>query len=137
MMQRGGWSLGGETSGHIICLDRMSTGDGIVAALQVLAGAIGSGKTLHEMKKGMVKHPQLIVNVEVTRREGVTQSPVVKAAVERAEKELRNEGRVLLRPSGTEPVVRVMVEGQSREQIETLAQSLANAVREAAADNAA
>lgn len=137
MMQRGGWSLGGETSGHIICLDRMSTGDGIVAALQVLAGAIGSDKTLHEMKKGMVKHPQLIVNVEVKRREGVTQSPVVKAAVERAERELCNEGRVLLRPSGTEPVVRVMVEGQSREQIETIAQSLANAVREAAADNAA
>lgn len=137
MMQRGGWSLGGETSGHIICLDRMSTGDGIVAALQVLAGATGSGKTLHEMKKGMVKHPQLIVNVEVKRREGVTQAPVVRAAIEQAETELRNEGRVLLRPSGTEPVVRVMVEGRSREQVESVAQRLASAVREAAADNAA
>ena len=68
MMQRGGWPLGGETSGHIICLDRMTTGDGIVAALQVIAATIGSGKSLNEMKKGMVKHPQLIGTVRAGGR---------------------------------------------------------------------
>ena len=137
MMQRGGWPLGGETSGHIICLDRMTTGDGIVAALQVIAATIGSGKSLNEMKRGMVKHPQLIVNVKVERREGLTQAPVVQAAVERAETELCNEGRVLLRPSGTEPVVRVMVEGRDHAQVETVAHNLASAVRQAAAERAA
>lgn len=131
LMIAGGCTLGGETSGHIICLDRMSTGDGIVSALQVLAAARSAGRPLHELKRGMRKYPQSIVNVPMERRVDVTRLPRVQEAVRAIESELAEEGRVLLRLSGTEPLVRVMVEGRERERVESLARQLAGAVEEA------
>lgn len=126
-----GWTLGGETSGHIICLDRMTTGDGIVAALQVLLAMQMTGKPLSELKRGMVKYPQVIKNVRMTRRVDPMAIPAVHDAVRATEAELGNTGRVLLRPSGTEPVVRVMIEGQDAAQVERLTVSLSEAVENA------
>jgi len=131
LMLEGGWTLGGETSGHIICLDRMSTGDGIIAALQVLQGAESSGRCLHELKQGMRKYPQILVNVPLESRMDVTSDPAVRRAVAEVESELGGDGRVLLRPSGTEPLLRVMVEGRDRVQVETLAHQLAGSVTSA------
>jgi phosphoglucosamine mutase len=130
-MKRAGWTLGGETSGHIICLDRISTGDGIVAALEVLAAIKRSGSTLAELKSGMTKHPQLLKNVRMPRKMDPTGMPAVQRAVAEAEAELGGRGRVLLRPSGTEPVVRVMVEGADAEQVRSLVDRLAVSVEEA------
>ena len=126
-----GWTLGGETSGHIICLDRMTTGDGIVAALQVLCAMQVTGKSLAELKSGMVKYPQIINNVRMSERMDPMTIPAVQDAVRTAEAELGNTGRVLLRPSGTEPVVRVMIEGQDGAQVERLTASLSDAVKNA------
>lgn len=133
MMRDGDLTLGGETSGHIICLDRQSTGDGITAALQVLASMKATGKSLHELKQGMTKHPQVLVNVEMSERRDVLSLAVIQDAVRDVEAELLGGGRVLLRPSGTEPLVRVMVEGRDREQIDLLANRLAGTVAEALA----
>lgn len=128
-----GWLYGGESSGHIICLDETTTGDGIVSALQVLAAMRNSGLGLAELKSGMIKFPQTMINVRVSNSEGVCSSPAVVAAVAEVESALGGRGRVLLRPSGTEPVVRVMVEGEDAVQVEALATSLAAVVsREAA-----
>lgn len=129
MLQAGGWQLGGETSGHIICLDRTTTGDAIVAALQVLAALIKSGDTLHQAKAGMSKYPQCMVNVPLVQRFNPSHSKVLQALNE-AEAQLAGRGRVLLRPSGTEPLVRVMVEGTDAQLVELLARSLASAVNE-------
>ncbi|NIR29235.1 MAG: phosphoglucosamine mutase [Gammaproteobacteria bacterium] len=131
LMMAGGCTLGGETSGHIICLDRMCTGDGIVSALQVLSAARAAGEPLHELKRGMYKYPQSVVNVPMERRVDVMRLPRVQEAVRVVESELAHEGRVLLRLSGTEPLVRVMVEGRQRERVESLARQLAGAVEEA------
>lgn len=133
LMQRGGWILGGETSGHIICLDRISTGDGVVAALQVLAAVVNSGKSLNELKRGMTKYPHVIVNVQMAERVDVTALPDVQSAVKSAEADLHGEGRVLLRPSGTEPLVRVMVEGREEARVKRVAGDLARAVETALA----
>ncbi|RMD79691.1 MAG: phosphoglucosamine mutase [Gammaproteobacteria bacterium] len=133
VLEREGWTLGGESSGHIICRDRTTTGDGIVSALQVLREMLDTGLSLHELKKGMVKHPQCLVNVRLPRRGlDLAGHPRVDAACREAEARLAGEGRVLLRPSGTEPVLRVMVEGADAVAVERLAQELAEAVREAA-----
>ena len=123
--------IGGESSGHIICLDRTTTGDGIVSALQVLAAMVKSGKTLHELKAGMNKYPQRMINVPVTRKVDLDSFPVVQDAVRSAEQRLAGRGRVLLRPSGTEPLVRVMVEGEDAEQVNEEADNLASIVAEA------
>jgi phosphoglucosamine mutase len=128
-----GWSLGGETSGHLICLDRTSTGDGIVSALQVLGAMRSAGCSLHDLKSGMTKYPQTLVNVRMATRADVAQLPAVQEAVREAEARLAGKGRVVLRPSGTEPLVRVMVEGQSETLVEDLARSIAAAVEEAMA----
>ncbi len=128
MLREGGWKLGGEGSGHIICLDLNSTGDGIVSALQVLAAVVDSGQPLHELKQGMSKYPQRLINVELKERVDLETLPPVQAAVAGVEAELGDRGRVLLRPSGTEPVVRVMVEGQDAAQVDALARQLADAV---------
>ena len=133
MLKQGGWCLGGESSGHIICLDRTSTGDGIVSALQVLAAMNKSGKTLHELKSATRKYPQHMINVRLSKEADIFASSAIRDAVQRAEKELGNKGRILLRPSGTEPVVRVMVEGEDREQVMRLADQLAGTVSEAIA----
>ncbi|MGF1528827.1 MAG: phosphoglucosamine mutase [Candidatus Competibacterales bacterium] len=120
--------LGGEGSGHIICLDLTTTGDGIVSALQVLKAMVHSQKSLHELKAGMRKLPQTMVNVPMAHRVDVAIEPAIVAAVRDAEVQLGGRGRVLLRPSGTEPVVRVMVEGDDRARVASLAQELAEVV---------
>ena len=133
MLKEGGWTLGGEGSGHLICLDRTSTGDGVVSALQVMAAIAKSGKTLHELKSAMKKYPQHMINVRISKKTDVFASKVIQNAVKQAEKELADKGRVLLRPSGTEPVVRVMVEGEDQTQVIRLADQLAGIVSEAIA----
>lgn len=128
MLQQTGGVLGGESSGHIICLDRTTTGDGIVSALQVLAVMVQSGKSLHELKQGMVKYPQHMINVPVSNSIDLASTPAIQEAVRSAELRLAGRGRVLLRPSGTEPVVRVMVEGEDEEQVIAEADQLASQV---------
>ncbi|HIE01459.1 MAG TPA: phosphoglucosamine mutase [Thiotrichaceae bacterium] len=129
MMQQNGSNLGGESSGHIICLDRTTTGDGIITALQVLAASVETGLPLHILKTGMQKCPQMMINVAIKPDLEMTSLPSVQAAVREAEQELSDQGRVLLRPSGTEPLIRVMVEGVDGQKVETLAQHLAEVVR--------
>lgn len=124
--------VGGESSGHLICLDRTSTGDGIVSALQVLAEMMRTGRTLHELKQGMAKYPQCMVNVKVAPGFDLAGSRTVQRAYQNVVAELGETGRVLLRASGTEPLIRVMVEGRDAAQVKNLAQQLAQVVAEAA-----
>lgn len=131
MLTREGWNLGGESSGHIICLDRTTTGDGIVSALQVLAEIAQSGRTLFELKSGMSKYPQRLINVRMEQRFDISKSDVIQSAVKEAETQLAGTGRILLRPSGTEPLVRVMVEGANETQVDTIANELASIVSSA------
>lgn len=128
MMQQTGRMIGGESSGHIICLDCTSTGDGIVSALQVLHTMRGTGKSLHELKSGMRKYPQRMINVPVREKIDLAAAPLIQAAVTSAEQRLASRGRVLLRSSGTEPVVRVMVEGEDEQQVNREADQLASVV---------
>ena len=128
MMVERGATVGGETSGHIICRDRVTTGDGIVSALQVLHALRETDSSLHQLKQGMRKYPQVLLNVRLPRQMNVVSMPAVEDAVRAAEAELGAQGRVLLRASGTEPVVRVMVEGREHVQVRSLAQRLAREV---------
>jgi phosphoglucosamine mutase len=132
MMHANGWKLGGENSGHIICLDRHSTGDGIIAGLQVLAALCQQNSTLDEMCADLVFYPQKLVNVPIKPGFAWSDNDSIKAAVDAATQELADTGRVLLRPSGTEPLLRVMVEGSDGEQVERLAHGLAEVVKAAA-----
>ena len=125
--------LGGETSGHILCLDKTTTGDGLVSALQVLAVIKHSGRSLAELASGMRKFPQVLLNVQVTRRFDPASVPAVQEAVQRIEQRLDGECRVVLRPSGTEPVIRVMVEGRDEAETRTAATELADIIRNIAA----
>jgi phosphoglucosamine mutase len=131
LLQQNNSLIGGESSGHIICLDRTTTGDGIVSALQVLAAQVRYGKTLHELKSGMKKYPQLMINVPVSHKVELDNTPAIQDAVKSAEQRLAGRGRVLLRPSGTEPLVRVMVEGEDAQQVSAEANQLASVVAEA------
>ena len=131
-LKKNGWELGGEGSGHIVCLDLNTTGDGIVSALQVLGAMMAEGQSLLELRRGMDKLPQTLVNVSAAEPARVVMSPRVKQAVGEIEHSLAGAGRVLLRPSGTEPLVRVMVEGQDALQVARLAGDLAEVVRAAA-----
>ena len=126
------WRLGGESSGHLICLDQTTTGDGIVAALQVLAAVVEQGKSLHELASGMKKYPMLLINVRVAEKPDLDNHQEIQAALREAEAELADTGRVLLRPSGTEPLIRVMVEGQERKLVESVANKLADVVKSTA-----
>ncbi|RTZ72181.1 MAG: phosphoglucosamine mutase [Gammaproteobacteria bacterium] len=130
-----GWSLGGEPSGHIICRDRTTTGDGIVAALQLLAAMVFSGSSLRDLSLGMPRLPQVLVNVGLGEAVAtqIMEDDRVNAAVADAEATLGANGRVLLRPSGTEPLIRVMVEGTEAAQVTDLANAIADAVRNVAA----
>ena len=132
MMREKKWQLGGENSGHIICLDKHTTGDGIVSALQVLRAVRETGKTLGELTGELVMYPQVLLNVAVPRGFKWDKVDAIKKAQAEAERSLDGRGRVLLRPSGTEPVLRVMVEGEPRDAIESAAQSIAAAVKSAA-----
>lgn len=130
-LEEAGWMLGGESSGHIICLDRTTTGDGIVSALQVLQVMAVSGKALHELRQGMTKLPQSLVNVPLVGGLDVYGDARIRQAVADVESTLGTRGRVLLRPSGTEPLVRVMVEGEDAREVKRLAEQIAAAVRAA------
>jgi phosphoglucosamine mutase len=130
-MRAGKFRFGGEQSGHIIDLARNTTGDGLLTAVRLFSSVVRSGRTLHDLAKDLVEFPQILVNVRVeSEKEKVAGSPGVAAAIERAERELGGVGRILVRPSGTEPLVRVMLEGPDSDQIGRLAQNIADAIRE-------
>jgi phosphoglucosamine mutase len=131
MMTERGWRLGGENSGHIICLDRHTTGDGIVSALQVLASLRSSNQTLPQACEELLFYPQKLVNVKMPAGFDWKANAAIKAAQKRAEETLGDAGRILLRPSGTEPLLRVMVEGRDGELVPRLAEDIAAAVRAA------
>ena len=126
-----GGIIGGETSGHVICLDRTTTGDGLIAALQVLAVMKRTGKTLSKLSDGMAKYPQTMLNVRTEKSLDPSKSSKIQEAISQVEGELADSGRVVLRASGTEPVIRVMVEGESENQVLHLAERLAAVVAEA------
>ena len=132
LMVAEGWSLGGESSGHIICGDLSTTGDGVIAALQVLAAVRASGKSLEALASGFNPLPQVLVNVRITKSFDLSAHPTIAEACRRVESELKGRGRLLLRPSGTEPVIRVMVEGDDTVSIDVLADEVADAIRQAA-----
>ena len=127
-MQQRGWQLGGESSGHIICHDITTTGDGIVSALQVLTAVVLTGKPLRELRGAMQKFPQTMINVRLGQDPDVSAIQSVRDAVSGVEDKLQGRGRVLLRPSGTEPVLRVMVEGEDADLVAQLARELADVV---------
>ena len=128
-MRRGGYNLGGEQSGHMIFLDHSTTGDGILSALQLLAVMRREEKTLSELAKVMIALPQVLVNTRVTEKRDIMSIPEIAARVGDVEKKLGNEGRVLIRYSGTEPLLRVMIEGQDKYEITTWANEIAEMVK--------
>jgi phosphoglucosamine mutase len=133
LLQEKGWKLGGENSGHIICLDRHTTGDGIISALQVLAALRRDGVTLDQACGDLTLYPQILINVKMPNGFDWKAAPRVRAAQDAVERELGGSGRVLLRPSGTEPLLRVMVEGEGAERVQRCAEAIANAVHAAVA----
>ena len=134
LLQQKGWQLGGENSGHIICLDKHSTGDGIVSALQVLHALRESKQTLAQAAQALVMYPQVLINVRVIGKAAeLLERPAVKAVAAEAEQALHGKGRVLLRPSGTEPLLRVMVEGEDGVQVKQWAERIAGVVKEVSA----
>jgi len=133
MLKQNGWHLGAENSGHVINLNHTSTGDGIIAALNVLTAICGTGKTLHELRQGMKKLPQVLVNVRFTGDSDPINAESVVGAVHQVNEKLTGRGRVLLRKSGTEPLIRVMVEGPDLDEVTALAHEIADAVKAASA----
>ena len=133
-LQLKGWQLGGEASGHILCLDKHTTGDGIISALQVLHALRVNKTTLGEFSRDLTIYPQMLINVPVPKAFDFRESITVQTALIEAECELNGNGRVVLRPSGTEPVVRVMVEGKTKEKVDQWADAIAHVVRLAAGD---
>lgn len=123
--------LGGENSGHIICLDKTTTGDGIIAALQIMAEMQSSGKNLHELKSGMEKYPQVLVNVKTNKKINPAEDEGIQKSVKAVEKKLGDTGRVLLRASGTEPLIRIMVEGRQEDSVKNYAHQIAEDVKKA------
>jgi phosphoglucosamine mutase len=132
LLREKGWLLGGENSGHLLCLDKHTTGDGIVSALQVLGALRETRQSLAQLTADLVMYPQVLVNVQVPRGFDWQGHRAIAAAKAEAEKSLNGRGRVLLRPSGTEPLLRVMVEGEPKQLVEQAANSIAAAVRRAA-----
>ena len=132
MLRDTGGTLGGETSGHILCLDKTTTGDGLVSALQVLGVMKQTGRSLAELASGMKKFPQVLLNVKVAKRFDPSAVPSVREAVQKIEKRMGSDGRVVLRASGTEPVIRVMVEGKGESATRAAATELAEVVKAAA-----
>ena len=124
-----GWKIGAENSGHVILLDKVTTGDAIVAALQVLASVVGSEMTLHDLSQGMKLYPQVLENVRFAGESNPLEAQAVIDSVTEVEAELGDKGRVLLRKSGTEPLIRVMVEGEDAELVQSSALKIAEAVK--------
>ena len=131
LLEKNHWTLGGESSGHIVLLNQTTTGDGIIAALQALAYMSMTSKSLYELKSGMTRYPQVLINVPLPFKVDLDSYDEIKQAVQAAEEELGESGRVLLRPSGTEPVVRVMVEGRVASDVERICNRIATAVNDA------
>ena len=131
LLKARGWQLGGENSGHIICLDRVTTGDAIVAALAVLAVMRETGESLSRLRSDMQLYPQVLLNVPVKNRVNLDENMPIQQALQQAKDDLGTSGRVLLRPSGTEPLVRVMVEGKVANDVQRICQRVANVVGEA------
>lgn len=129
-MRADGYNLGGEQSGHIIFFDYNTTGDGPITALQVLYLMKKQGKSLSKLVSGIKLYPQVLVNVEVGKKKDIKSIPEIEAAIKKAEERLAEKGRVLVRPSGTEPKIRVMVEGEDRHLIEKLAREISRVVKE-------
>ncbi len=134
LLQKEGWQLGGEGSGHILCIDKHTTGDGIISALQVLYAIRDTAKTLPELAHGVTLYPQQLINVKVPKGFDSRANLAIKAVQADAERDLDDSGRVLLRPSGTEPLVRVMVEGESKQKVKHWAEKIADIVRNAAVE---
>ncbi|HEY8414959.1 MAG TPA: phosphoglucosamine mutase, partial [Thermaerobacter sp.] len=130
-MEAGGYALGGEQSGHIILRHHAQTGDGILTGLVLADVMVRSGRPLSELASVVRPVPQVLVNVRVARKEGWEEEPAVRAAIRRADERLGNAGRVLVRASGTEPLIRVMVEGDDEALVRELAEDIAGAVRQA------
>ncbi|HSV35458.1 MAG TPA: phosphoglucosamine mutase, partial [Ramlibacter sp.] len=127
-LEKRGWLLGGEGSGHLLALDKHTTGDGLISALQVLKACVGSGRSLAQLLQGVTLFPQTLINVRLQAGQDWTKSEALASETQRAERELNGHGRVLIRPSGTEPVLRVMVEARDETQARTTAERLAEAV---------
>ena len=130
MLVEKNWRLGAENSGHVLLLDKTTTGDGIVAGLQVLAAMVRNDMSLTDLCSGMIMLPQILINVRFSGKDDPLTNPEVKSAIEQAEQQLVNNGRVLIRKSGTEPLIRVMVEGRNQSQVQQLAEQIANAVKQ-------
>ncbi|PUA39243.1 phosphoglucosamine mutase [Paenibacillus elgii] len=128
-MRKGGYNLGGEQSGHVIFLDHITTGDGILTALQLMDTLVKSGKSLSEMKGIMRKYPQTLVNVRVVDKSKLNNNPAVEAVIRQVEDELGDNGRVLVRPSGTESLIRVMAEGPDKDRVEAYVQQIADVIQ--------
>jgi phosphoglucosamine mutase len=124
------WVLGGESSGHILCGELNTTGDGIVSALQVMRALFDSGKSLAQLKAGMTKFPQTMINVKLPKKIDISDNSQINQVVNDVEKQLDSRGRVLLRPSGTEPVIRVMVEGEDSILVNNLVNEIADVVKQ-------
>ena len=130
MLVEKNWRLGAENSGHVLLLDKTTTGDGIVAGLQVLAAMVRNNMSLADLCSGMTMLPQILINVRFSGKDDPLTNPEVKSAIAQAEQQLSNNGRVLIRKSGTEPLIRVMVEGSNQSQVQQLAEQIANAVKQ-------
>jgi phosphoglucosamine mutase len=128
VMRERGWILGGEGSGHLLCLDKQTTGDGIVSALQILSALKRSGMTLAESVADLPLFPQTLINVKVSADFDWLQNAVMIAEKEQVERELGDNGRVLIRPSGTEPLIRVMVEARNADVAQQMAHRIAGKV---------
>jgi phosphoglucosamine mutase len=131
LLREHGGIIGGESSGHILCLDRTTTGDGIISALQVVELMVAKGMPLSQLKQGMEKYPQKMINVSVKKNQTLNEAASVWNEVKQVETSLGQRGRVLIRPSGTEPLVRVMVEGEDADEVTRCAEKLAQVVSEA------
>ncbi|STX52771.1 phosphoglucomutase [Legionella busanensis] len=129
------WQIGGESSGHIVCLDKTTTGDGIIAALQVLACMIMHGKTLEELTQGIELYPQVLLNIKTPNALTLAKNKQVVDLVDTLTEKLEQKGRVLLRPSGTEPLLRVMVEGEDKELVTNYAEQLRDNIMQIDLDN--
>lgn len=128
-LEENGWVTGGEPSGHILTLDKSTTGDAIIAALQVLTVMVEQNKALHELVQDFKLFPQVLLNVRLEQMLDPYSIPALVTEFDKAEAQLKGRGRILIRKSGTEPVIRVMVEGDDEQEVNALAQHLADSVR--------
>ena len=129
LLKENDWCIGGESSGHVINLEHIPTGDGIIAAIQVLSAVVETGMKLSELKSGMEKYPQTLINVRVSAGKAPLEQEEVKQAIAFGEEELGDQGRILIRKSGTEPLIRVMAEGKDEQQINAVAEKIAEKVK--------